>query len=441
MPGPIVRFAPSPTGEIHVGNVRAALMNWLFSQQKGGTFVLRLDDTDQERSTKEFAQGIRDDLKWLGITPAKEYKQSDRIYQYDVARDKLITNGRLYPCFETPEELDLKRRMLLNRKMPPIYDRAGLKLTDDEKSVFEVKGIMPHWRFKLDTDKRVEFVDMIRGSVSLDPASVSDPVLIRADGSYLYSLPSVVDDIDMEITHVVRGEDHVTNSGVQAQIFDALGSTAPEFAHFSLLTGADGSGLSKRHGALSIRELREIGIEPMALISLLSHLGTSDAIQPYLEPGPLIEGFLFSKLSRSTAKFNDKELLSINAKILHKLSFSEVKKRSGLEDLDGSFWRAVRPNISLLSELDVWYNICYGNVNPIIEDKDFIKITHDLFPEGDVTEATWSEWTMAIKEVTGAKGKELFFPLRQALTGMDHGPEMRFLLPLMGAKKVRERLS
>ena len=436
-----VRFAPSPTGRLHVGNIRAALINWLFARKEGGTFILRLDDTDRERSTEAFAEGIKVDLKWLGLEWDACYRQSERLERYETAAEKLKSAGRLYPCYETAAELEVKRKMQLARKLPPVYDRAALALSDEEKAELETEGRRPHWRLRLETPGRVEFHDLIRGPVSLDLESVSDPILVRENGSFLYSLPSVVDDLELAISHVVRGEDHVTNSAVQVQIFEALGGAAPVFAHFSLLTSLAGGGLSKRRQALSIDELREDeGIEPMAILSLLARLGTSEAIEAEGRTAPLIEGFDFSKFARKPAKFNPRELDHLNAKLIHNMEFEAVSKRVKIDGLDETFWNAVRPNLTRFSELEGWWTIVHGPLEPQIEDAEFIAEALILLPDGEITEATWADWTSAIKSKTGRKGRDLFMPLRLALTGQAQGPEMQTLLPLIGAERVRARL-
>jgi glutamyl-tRNA synthetase len=437
-----VRFAPSPTGRLHVGNIRAALVNWLYARKEGGTFILRLDDTDRERSTEEFAEGIKNDLKWLGLQWDTCYRQSERIEKYDAAAASLKAADRLYACYETAEELEVKRKMQLARKLPPVYDRAALQLSGEDKAELEAGGRRPHWRFRLNTPGRVEFKDLIRGPVSLDLESVSDPILVREDGSYLYSLPSVVDDLELEISHVVRGEDHVTNSAVQMQIFEALGGAAPVFAHFSLLTSPEGGGLSKRERALSIEDLREQeGIEQMAILSLLARLGTSEAVEAESVMEPLIEGFDFSKFARKPTKFDHRELDHLNARILHAMDYSAVSKRVSIEGLDEAFWNAVRPNLGRFGELEGWWTIVHGPLEPQIEDREFLSKALALLAEGEITDETWGDWTSAIKSETGRKGRDLFMPLRLALTGQAHGPEMQALLPLIGAERVRARLA
>lgn len=435
-----VRFAPSPTGYLHVGNIRAALTNWLFAKRVGGVFILRLDDTDPERSKPEFAEAIKEDLTWLGLDWGETYKQSERLERYQAAADALKKAGRLYPCYETSEELEVKRKMQLARKLPPVYDRAGLNLSEAETKKFEAEGRVPHWRFKLDEKETVEFTDLIRGPSHFEMGSVSDPVLIRHDGSFLYTLPSVVDDIEMKITHVVRGEDHVTNSAVQTQIFGVLGGKAPTFAHFSLLQSITKEGLSKRTGALSIRQLRDDGIEPEAILSLLAHIGTSDDIKPYADVAPLIESFDFSKFGRATAKFDVEELKSLNAKIIHNLPYGVVKTRMGAFGVGEKEWEVIKHNIWTIKEAEDWHHMIEGPVTPVIEDERFIGEAFALFPAGKLDDASWSSWAAAIKEKTGRKGRDLFMPLRLALTGRDHGPEMKLLLPLIGAVKAKARL-
>ena len=442
MTKPIVRFAPSPTGRLHVGNVRTALMNVLFAQAGGGTFVLRIDDTDLERSTAEFEQGIRDDLSWLGVTWGKTFKQSDRFAMYDEAADKLRKAGLLYACYETSEELDRQRKLLRVAGKPPIYNRAGLELTDEQKTAYEAEGRSPHWRFKL-SGESVTWHDLVRGEQTIDMSSLSDPVLIRGDGSYLYTLPSVVDDIEAEITHVIRGEDHVTNSGAQIEIFRALqkpneATHLPEFAHTPLLVGADGKSLSKRLGSLSMLELRQQGIEPMSIASLLAKIGTSDAVDIRTSLAALASEFSFDKIGRAPARFDEKELLGLNAKLLHETPYEVVADRiKG----DESFWNIVRANIEKISDIDDWAHIVLDPMAGVIaeEDKDFCATAADFLP-AKVTADTWSNMVSHLKTETGRKGKTLFMPLRLALTGQQHGPSMDDMLQLLGAEKAKARL-
>lgn len=434
-----VRFAPSPTGKLHVGNIRAALVNWLFARQKDGVFILRIDDTDTARSTMEFEDGIRSDLTWLGLNWDETFRQSERFARYDEVVAALKAAGRLYPCYETAEELEMKRKIQMGRGLPPVYDRAALDLGQEAVDAFEAEGRVPHWRFKLDVPARIEWTDLIRGKVSIDLASVSDPILIRGDGSYLYTLPSVVDDADYGITHIVRGEDHVTNSAVQVQLFEAIGANAPEMAHFALLTGKGGEGLSKRHGAMSIDEYRDIaGLEPMSIVSLIARVGTSEPIEAFAKVGGLIEAFDFAKFSRSTAKLDPADLDILNAKILHSLPFEAVSSR--FDGLSEAFWEAVRPNLKKLADVNEWKALVDGPVTPLIDDTAHMADAAALLPNGELNGDSWKTWTDAIKESTGKKGKELFMPLRHAITGQKHGPDMASLLPLIGREKILSRL-
>ena len=433
-----VRFAPSPTGLIHLGNIRAALVNWLFARQQGGEFVLRIDDTDVERSTKANEAAIKEDLTWMGLTWDKTFNQSSRFDRYDEVVAALKAAGRLYPCYETGEELDIKRKIQKGRGLPPVYDRAGLNLTEAEILAYEKEGRNPHWRFKLEIPSKAEWTDLIRGDVSIDLSSVSDPILIRGDGSYLYTLPSVVDDVDHEITHIVRGEDHVTNSAVQIQIFEAIGGKVPEMAHFALLTGKEGK-LSKRKGTTSIGAFRdEIGIEPMSIVSLMSLVGTSDPISAYTDAKALIDNFSFSKFGRASAKLDPDELVHLNAKILHETPYDVVADR--LDGVDEAIWNIVRANVNVVADVAEWMAIINGPVTPLIDDADHMAKCGPLLPAGDLDDTSWKTWTTAIKEATGAKGKELFMPLRKALTGQDHGPDMSTLLPMIGREKVLARI-
>ena len=439
-----VRFAPSPTGKLHVGNVRTALFNYLFARKAGGTFVLRIDDTDLERSTQEYEDGIRADLTWLGMTWDETFKQSERFDRYNAAAEDLKAKGLLYACYETGEELDRKRRLQMANGRPPVYDRAALKLTDAEKAALEAEGRKPHWRFKL-SGNPVSWTDLVRGDVTIETSSLSDPILIREDGSYLYTLPSVCDDIDAEITHIIRGEDHTTNSGAQIEIFEALGGKAPSFGHQALLVGADGGKLSKRLGSLSMQDLREEeGFEAMAVNSLLGRIGTSDPVEPFMALEDLLGGFSLDRLTRSPARFDPEELARLNAKILHETGYAVVQERLADMGADAgeAVWAAVRPNLERLRDAKDWAALVNGPVTPVIEDEDadFIAAAADALPAGELTEASWGEWTGALKAATGRKGKGLFMPLRHALTGQPRGPEMAVLLPLIGRDKVLARL-
>jgi glutamyl-tRNA synthetase len=435
-----VRFAPSPTGRIHIGNARTAILNWLFALKSGGEFILRYDDTDVARSTKEFASGIAADLAWLGIRPARAEWQSRRFDRYSEVAEQLKAAGRLYPCFETADELDRRRKRQLARGAPPVYDRAALRLTPAEIEKLMAEGRKPHWRFKLD-GRQVAWTDLIRGPQQIDTAGLSDPVLVREDGSYLYTLPSVIDDIDFGITHVIRGEDHVVNTAVQIEITEALGAAPPNYAHHSLLTGADGKGLSKRLGSLSVAGMRESGLEPMAVASLAALLGTSDSIHPCTDYQELVDGFALDKLSRAPARFDEAELAQLNAKLLHHLPWEAVKDR--LPGATEPFWLAVRGNIAKLSEAGDWRRVIDGPVAAVIapEDRDFIVAAKALLPPEPWDGQSWKAWTEAVKAATGRKGKPLFMPLRLALTGLGHGPELAQLLPLIGRRHALERLS
>jgi glutamyl-tRNA synthetase len=435
-----VRFAPSPTGKLHVGNVRTALVNWLFAKGQGGSFVLRIDDTDLARSTPAFEQGIEDDLAWLGLVWDERYNQSKRFDRYEDAATRLKASGRLYPCYETGDELDRRRKVQLSRGLPPIYDRAALELTDAEKAAFEAEGRKPHWRFRLE-GKRVAWEDLSRGHAEVDTASMSDPVLIREDGLFLYTLPSVVDDIDMAITHVIRGEDHVTNTGAQIEIFEALGATVPGFAHMPLLVGADGQALSKRLGSLSIAEMREQGYEPIAITSHLGRIGTSDPLEVGTSVEALGQSFAFAKMGRSPARYDTDDLDRLNAQALHAMDYAAVQGRLAEVDADlgEAFWNVVRSNLQKFADVVDMVTIVRGPVTPIIEDAGFAASALAVLPQTIDAEA-WSVWTSAVKEATGAKGKALFMPLRHILTGRERGPEMAAILPLIGRERIVKRL-
>ena len=436
-----LRFAPSPTGRIHVGNVRTALLNWLFAEKRGGEVLLRIDDTDLARSTREFEQGIEDDLAWLGLKWRKRANQSARFDAYERAAETLKSAGLLYPAYETEEELERKRKIAQATGRPPVYDRAALKLSADERGALERQGRKPHWRFKL-SGARKEWVDLVRGPQSIDTASLSDPVLIREDGAFLYTLPSVVDDVDFNITHIVRGEDHVTNSGVQIEIFEALGGSTPLLGHFPLLVGADGEALSKRLGSLSVSELRAQGYEPMAVLSHLAKIGTSDPVEARLSFKQLAEEFAFEKIGRAPARFDPEELKRVNAAVLHQTDYGAVRDRLAASGADKgeAFWNAIRANIVLLPEVRVWAHIVDGPIEPLVADAAFATAAAEVLPKGAYDATSWSAFTNAVKEKTGAKGKALFMPLRQALTGLDHGPEMAALFPLIGEQRARKRL-
>ncbi|MBI1234635.1 MAG: glutamate--tRNA ligase [Alphaproteobacteria bacterium] len=438
-----VRFAPSPTGKLHVGNIRTALTNFLYAKGQGGQFVLRIDDTDLERSTKEYEDGIKADLDWLGLLWDETFKQSERFERYNAVADDLRAKGLLYPCYETEDELDRKRKLQRAQGKPPVYDRAALDLTDAQKAAYEAEGRKPHWRFKL-SGKTVTWNDLVRGETPIDTASLSDPILIREDGSYLYTLPSVIDDIDSGITAIIRGEDHVTNSGAQIEIFEAIAGTSPQLGHHPLLVGPDGGKLSKRLGTLSISGLREEGIEAMTILSLLAKIGTSDPVEPRLEIARLIEEFDLSKFSRAPARFDPEELKRLNARLLHETPYEAVLPRLQALGADSGpdFWEAARPNLNRLEDAVDVLKIVEGPVTPVVEDadRDYIAAAAEALPAGELDAGSWSAWTSDLKAKTGRKGRELFMPLRMALTGDRHGPEMDKMIVLIGRERVLERL-
>ena len=434
-----VRFAPSPTGKLHVGNARTAMITWLFARKMGGRFMLRIDDTDAQRSRDEYVEAIKQGFEWLGMNWDDYAHQRGRMDRYKEAINSLKASGRLYPCYETSEELGLKRKSLLARGKPPIYDRGSLDLSDEQKAAYEAEGRRPHWRFLLQHDT-IEWDDMVRGTQKFEGKDLSDPVLIREDGTPLYHICSVIDDIDFNITHIIRGEDHVSNSAMHKQMFEAFGAKAPEMAHLPLISDAGGGKLSKRLGSLSLEDLRDQdGLEPMSIISYMARLGSSDPIEPFTDIAPLIEGFDFSKFSRSTPKFDPAELVRLNARILHETPYAAIQTRLPKE-INESFWLAIRENLERVSDINHWWTVAQGTIDPVIEDPDFIAQAAALLPEDPWNEQSWKEWTDAVKAQTGRKGKQLFMPLRKALTGLDHGPDLGVFLPFMSPSHVRERL-
>lgn len=438
---PIVRFAPSPTGRIHIGNTRTALLNYLYAKKRGGTFVLRYDDTDRARSTREFADGIAEDLAWLGMVPDRIERQSERIDRYDAVAKALRESGLLYPCYETEEELEYRRRRQLAQHRAPVYDRAALKLTDDDRIKLESEGRGPHWRFKLEQHV-VTWHDGVRGDQRIDCASLSDPVLIRADGSYLYTLPSVADDIDMGITDIIRGEDHVTNTAVQIQLFQALGAKVPQFAHHNLLTLPSGEGLSKRLGHLSLSALRTEGYEPSAVAALSVLIGTSHSVEPVTDITDLMGKVDLTDVSHSSAKFDPAELNTLNARTLHMLTFAHVAPRLKALGIEGgeAFWDAVRGNLGRLSEAADWWHVVSTDETFKSDDAELLRTAIEHLPAEPWDTNTWSVWTKALSLATGKKGRALFHPLRLALTGREQGPELKLLLPLIGRPKALRRL-
>lgn len=448
-----VRFAPSPTGRLHIGNIRTAVLNWLFARRNGGSFMLRLDDTDRTRSTEEFADAIRDDLTWLGLVWDRDARQSDRMARYELVATTLKAAGRLYPCFESEDELDRRRARQRARGLPPIYDRAALKLSPQEIDQRLAAGETPHWRFFLNNTEAsrgltplptlVTWHDVVRGEQTVDIGSLSDPVLIRADGTPLYTFTSVVDDIDFAITHIVRGEDHVTNSAVQIQLFEALGATPPIFAHHSLLIGAEGQALSKRLGDLSVESLRAEGLEPLAICCHAALLGTSEAVAPYPSLDALAAHVDLAKLSRAPGRFDIEELRGLNARLLHMLPHDVIAPRLAAAGvaISEALWNAVRGNVATLGDVRTWIEVVEGPLTPRIEDAAFCGTSAGLLPPEPWDETTWGAWTTAVREATGLKGKALFHPIRLALTAREAGPELKALLPLIGRARAEARLN
>ena len=428
------RFAPAPTGRLHVGNIRTALHNYLLARREGGTFLLRIDDTDAERSRAEYVDRIREDLAWLGLGADEEARQSERFDLYEAAFDRLRDAGRIYACYETPEELELRRKVLAGRGLPPIYERKDVDAEIPE-------GRAPHWRFRLDHDAPIEWTDLVRGSQKFDPQLISDPVIRREDGSWLYMLPSVVDDIDLDITHIVRGEDHVTNSAIQLQMFDALGAPRPILAHEALLVASEGK-LSKRLGSVGVEAMQERGLEPMALLSLLARIGTSQPVEPVASLARLAQGLDFAHFGRAPAQFSFDDVALLNAKLLHDTDYEAVRDR--LPDKIGKTeWNALRGNLERLSDVEPWVDILHGDIEPPqvdTEDRDFLDAAARIASLITFDTDAWTSLTAALKEETGRKGRALFMPLRLALTGQRSGPEMAALLPIIGQKKAVKRL-
>lgn len=437
------RFAPSPTGYIHVGNCRTLLVNWLFTRAHQGTFLLRLDDTDLERSEEKYERALLEDLKWLGLDYDDYVKQSDRMDRYAEVAETLKKSGRLYACYESSEELEFKRKRQAAQGLPPLYDRSSLSLSSQQKKNYEAQGRKPHWRFLMQ-DSSIEWTDMVRGPLHFEGKNLGDPVLIREDGITLYTFASVVDDLDMGITHIIRGEDHLTNTAVQVQLWEALGlkKDTITFGHLSLLQSADGNQLSKRLGTESIRDFREKGILPMAINSFLAKIGTSDAVHPVQKLQELLNSFDIKKFSRATPKFSLDELCSLNVKLIHHMSFEDACSQTHFPDLDPAFWEAVKPNLKDLSELPSWWSICRGDIQTSVgsEDLSFIQQAEERLPHGPWEINPWDEWASSLQQLTGRKGKSFFMPLRQALTGQDHGPDLKTILALMGPDLSHQRL-
>jgi glutamyl-tRNA synthetase len=437
----VTRFAPAPTGRLHVGNIRTAIHNWLWARKHDGRFILRLDDTDKERSSEANADGIREDLAWLGLAWDEEHRQSLRFDRYEAAFERLREDGRVYPAYESAQELDLKRKVQLSRGKPPVYDRSALLLSAEERARLESEGRSPHWRFRLDHDSPIEWDDLIRGRQNFDPALLSDPVVRREDGSWLYMLPSSVDDIEMGVTHVLRGEDHVANTALQLQMFEALGAAPPAFAHEALLVGSEGK-LSKRLGSLGADSLRGQGIEPIALVAKLARLGTSLPVEPLTEPRILIETFDFAAFGRAPARFDLDELAQLNSRIVHLLPFETVAARLP-EGMGPDDWAAIRPNLKSVAEASDWWDILHGHVEAEAaeEDRPLIRAAAEALEAIDWSEPPWPQLVLRLKARTGRTGKALFRPLRLALTGRESGPEMAALLPLIGLDEALARLN
>jgi glutamyl-tRNA synthetase len=441
---PTFRFAPSPTGYLHIGNLRTALWNWLLARKAGGRFILRLDDTDRERSTEAYAEAIREDLAWFGIAPDRLERQSLRLDRYAEALDRLKAADLVYPAYETAEELERKRKRQQARGLPPVYDRAALKLSDADRAALEAEGRRPHWRFRL-SGGPVSWADGVRGEADLQTSALSDPVLVREDGTVLYTFASVVDDIDMDVTDVVRGEDHVANTAVQIELFRALGAEPPRFAHHNLIIAASGEEMSKRKGTLSIRSFREAGAEPTALAAIAVLTGTSESVRPVQGLDELADLLALDKVSRAPAKFDPAEVAALSARTLHEMPYALAAPRlAGLGLAEGTaepFWLAVRGNLARFEDVKAWRDLVFGEAEGVIQETDYLSAAIERLPAEPWDETTWSVWTDALKQATGRKGKALFMPLRLALTGLEHGPELRLLLPLMGRTRVAARLS
>lgn len=430
-----VRFAPSPTGFMHIGNTRTALFNWLLAKKLGGKFMLRIDDTDFVRSKKEYEDAMRESLQWLGFNWCEEARQSARFERYNALRDRLIAEGRIYACYDTPEELQIKRKRAMSKGIAPIYDRQALHYTAEDLAKFKAEGRKPHYRFKL-FPGIIEWDDIVRGHCQYEAEKLSDPIIIREDGSYLYHFPSCVDDSDFGITHIVRGEDHVTNTASQIQMFEAIGGNVPTFAHLPLLTGKEGK-LSKRLGSLGVRELKADGVEALAICSFLAKLGTSDSIEPYYSLDKLAASLDFTKLGRSQPKFDEEELKHFNTKFVRSMPYELIKDRYNITP---EFWEKVRPNLTVAADIQIWENICNNAVTPIMEDKELTDLSASVLPPEPWDDNTFNAWLNVVKEKSGKKGKELFHPIRKALTALDNGPELKTLLPLIGYEKTLKRL-
>ena len=433
----VTRFAPSPTGLLHVGNIRTALVNWLYARAMCGKFILRIDDTDPERSRQEYTDAIMQDLEWLGLTWDEVYYQSKRMDLYEDAKNQMIKSQRLYPCFETVEELELKKKVLLARNLPPIYERGALDLSDDEKAKLIHNGIKPHYRFFMNK-KMISWNDGIRGEINFDPSNISDPVLVRGDGTMTYMIATIVDDIDLQITDIIRGEDHITNSAVHVQMFEAMGATPPNFAHLASIKSKDGK-ISKRLGGFDIKSLREAGVHPMSILSFFSKLGTSDPIEHFKTLESLTASFSMKRFGKAAVNYDLVELERLNGKLTHNLSFEEAKPFLS-NDIQPDFWEKVKTNLNNISEAMDWWKICNSVLTPTITDLELTTLASSVLPEGEWDENTWNIWMDKLKPMTYKKGKDLFMPIRLALTGLEHGPELKSLLPLLNRIQVTNRL-
>lgn len=433
----VTRFAPSPTGYLHVGNIRTALANWLLARKNGGKFILRIDDTDQNRSEQRYVDAIKRDLEWLGLTWDEIYFQSQRMEMYEEAKNKLIQGKRLYPCFETQEELEIKKKTLLARNLPPIYDRAALKLSEAEISEFIAKGVNPHYRFFMDQSP-ISWNDGVKGKLVFEPKTISDPILVRGDGTMTYMIATVVDDIDLKITDIVRGEDHVSNSAVHSQMFAAFGAQCPRFSHLSLVKSKQGE-ISKRLGGFEIQSMREAGLQPIAVLSFLAKIGTSDAIDFKESHEQLIAEFDLAKYSKSPTSYDENDLKRLNEKLTHSLAFNQVCNQLP-KHITQDFWDGVKHNLSIVREAEDWYNIIHGDIEVDQEDPELLAAAAKLLPQEPWNEATWNAWINDLKQATGKNGKSLFMPLRLALTGMHHGPELQKILPFIGYETCVKRL-
>jgi glutamyl-tRNA synthetase len=439
----ITRFAPSPTGKLHIGNARTALLNFLYARKYGGEFILRIDNTDRERSKKEFEDLIKNDLIWLGLNWDLEFDQNSRTNYYNQVKEKLIADGSLYPCYETQEELEIKRKSLLSRNLPPIYDRSALRLATKDIADYEERGLKPHYRYKI-KDSPILWKDLVKGEVRYESKYLSDPVLVREDGTMTYMLCSTIDDIDYKISHVIRGEDHITNTAIQIQLFESLGAKPPMFAHLGLIKTKD-SKISKREGGFDIESFRQDGyFEPMAINNFLSSVGSSKNISLHKNLDLIVQDFDLNSFSKSSTIFEIKDIEVINEKIISNFTYEEVKDK--LNNLIGgevseNFWLSIRSNLKKLNEVKIWWDVCYNFHYQNVQEKEYIKLSRTLLPEGDFNQNTWKEWTESIKSSTKRRGKDLYMPLRIALTGIDHGPELSVLLPIIGRDEVIRRLS